>query len=910
MHAASRGHAEVVRRLLAAGAEVDAPFPAPQVEEDHDDDFDEEDFEEEDEEIEDQDDDDIEDEEEEEEEEYDEYGRCRTPLTMACHSDVAGPAMLQIVDLLLSAGADPNFADEVGQSLLMTAAVREQVEVVRRLLAVGADVDASARDGRTALHYALADDDNREAVAAIARELVAAGADINRRDRRGRTPLMLAAGLGFVELVQDWLTRGSDPHQTDKKGRNALAYAARTLANITRDTDPKYDAEEVREGLAQLRIDPDSKLGQQAMAYAEPRTEPTPFELLQSGAESAGEFETTRIKGLQWLNETIDLLVARECSPDSSARYLAKAGRLDLLKLVSREALNAIDEETGQTALTQAVEDSQVARVRLLLEAGADPNARNYYGNLPLMCAEPTRRGFECARLLIERGADPSAENENGLTVIDEALIMMQASKIPFLLEAGADPRKGKPLLWALTREMLEEFELLLAHGADPNAELGVDNAHHFPEYLRGTTAFMRAAADQPIDVLQRMLEAGANIDAADRAGQTAVGIAIRFGRQDVADWLRQQGARDPSVAGYSAALLQAAEQGDAERVAECLSHGADPDFRDDHGWLPLMRASRKGHASIVQQLLKAGADVNLSREGGYGPLHCAVECGSCEIVELLIQAGADVNKTHRFGSPALHQAVFWDSADMVEVLLAAGADPNGVDENDRTPLVAAVRNHCWELAERLIAAGTKPRPQDTVYLAQLKFSKTAARPAFAASLAQVERLCGIAGQQQKPGLVSWTIAPDSAPPPIDPHEKYVAWWQQHQDKIWRLLDTGYEDCLARGHLLLHTGNVSLLPTDDKFAALTFFNIAGNEEPMDTPKIVAGLKRLDQEQPFRLRGCRTKWLSIEFTTPTADPEALARRLTEIHHGFGGNFPSMAAMVRRLASQSRIDLSWE
>ena len=107
---------------------------------------------------------------------------------------------------------------------------------------------------------------------------------------------------------------------------------------------------------------------------------------------------------------------------------------------------------------------------------------------------------------------------------------------------------------------MSEEFQMLLEHGADPNASLGVDNAHHFQEYLRGTTAFMRACADRAIEALQWMLDAGADLAAADREGQTAVGIALRFGNT------------------WGSALHDASRIGADEIIDILLTAGADVD--------------------------------------------------------------------------------------------------------------------------------------------------------------------------------------------------------------------------------------------------------------------------------------------------------------------------------------------
>lgn len=130
------------------------------------------------------------------------------------------------VSLLLAKGADPNRRMRVigllPLSPLFTAVPFGYPAVVKALLAGGANIRETDRDGMTALDWAAVT--HR---ADVVRELAAAGADVNAADRFGYTPLLYAATVDFgdAETVKALLDAGADPNAKDKTGKTALAHA-------------------------------------------------------------------------------------------------------------------------------------------------------------------------------------------------------------------------------------------------------------------------------------------------------------------------------------------------------------------------------------------------------------------------------------------------------------------------------------------------------------------------------------------------------------------------------------------------------------------------------------------------------------------------------------------------------------
>lgn len=107
--------------------------------------------------------------------------------------------------------------------------------------------------------------------------------------------------------------------------------------------------------------------------------------------------------------------------------------------------------------LHAAIRSQDAAAVRLLLEAGADVNGRNKYGDPPLESVIWGSFDPEMARILIDAGADMEKRDNNGNTLIHNAVYRDTLRELHFLIDAGADINalgaNGAPLLFSAVRE-------------------------------------------------------------------------------------------------------------------------------------------------------------------------------------------------------------------------------------------------------------------------------------------------------------------------------------------------------------------------------------------------------------------------------------------------------------------------
>ena len=145
----------------------------------------------------------------------------RTALMCAAEKNIGN---VGVVNALLKAGANVNLADEGNsETPLMIAASRNTFDVVNALLKAGADVQYQNNMGWTVLTTAAYN--NSTDGPDIIRTLIKAGADVNARNRSGQTPLMFAARFNTNPAVINALIDGGAEDLTDKDGKTALVHA-------------------------------------------------------------------------------------------------------------------------------------------------------------------------------------------------------------------------------------------------------------------------------------------------------------------------------------------------------------------------------------------------------------------------------------------------------------------------------------------------------------------------------------------------------------------------------------------------------------------------------------------------------------------------------------------------------------
>jgi ankyrin repeat protein len=436
----------------------------------------------------------------------------------------------------------------------------------------------------------------------------------------------------------------------------------------------------------------------------------------------------------------------------------ARAGDHEAAMALVREAADVgAVEADGTSALHWAALFGDAELVRALLAAGADATAVNRYGMTPLQVAAADGEVAVIEALLVA-GADANAALPEGETVLMTAARTGSPESLRALLAAGADAdardefHGESALIWAAAENHADAIRVLAAHGADVDgrsARLTLEprqrRAGQSILPLGSWTPLMYAARENALVASEALVAAGANLDAVDPDGATALVIAIINAHYELAELLLRAGA-DPNVvddeAGmgplYAAVDMHRLAVGhgrgnpvpvgllDAADIARLLlERGADvnaalkkPILQRQHtfgdstlgaGATPLMRAAKSGDIELVRVLLAAGADPQLTLPNGTTALMLAAGLGwrngsplapsydqgseeeAVETLELLLSLGLDLKAANEVGDTALHAAISGRGSEtIVRFLLERGADPAVPNGRQQTPLSIA----------------------------------------------------------------------------------------------------------------------------------------------------------------------------------------------------------------------------
>jgi ankyrin repeat protein len=360
-----------------------------------------------------------------------------TPLSLAAQN--GDPAL---VNLLLEAGADANSAQTEGETVLMTAARTGNPDVIRALASHGANVNAKESwQGQTALMWAATENN-----AAAVKTLAGLGADVNARSKalsfpefkwetsgmvvtvlpRGEwTPLMYAAREGAIDAAAALADAKADLNLTDPDGTTALVLA---IINAHFDTASL---------LLDKGADPNvADTTGMAALYAAVDMHTLPPMLSRPSPKLVDKIDA---------GELVKRLLAHGANPNARLKR----------PIIGRHHTPTGDATLGEgtTPLARAAKSNDLAVMRALLDAGADPTLTlkdrttvamiaaaggavvgAYAGAIPVT----EESSLEALRLCVSNGVDINAFNTNGQTALHNAVARGAPKLVTYLAEQGA----------------------------------------------------------------------------------------------------------------------------------------------------------------------------------------------------------------------------------------------------------------------------------------------------------------------------------------------------------------------------------------------------------------------------------------------------------------------------------------
>uniref|UniRef100_A0A8C0FY13 K Homology domain-containing protein n=1 Tax=Bubo bubo TaxID=30461 RepID=A0A8C0FY13_BUBBB len=612
MEAAREGHEEMVALLLAQGANINAQTEETQ----------------------------------------------ETALTLACCGGFS-----EVADFLIKAGADI----ELGCSTpLMEAAQEGHLELVKYLLAAGANVHATTATGDTALTYAC--ENGHTDVADV---LLQAGADLEHESEGGRTPLMKAARAGHLCTVQFLISKGANVNRATANNDHtvvSLACAGGHLAVVelllAHGADPTHRLKDGSTMLIEAAKGGHTNVVSYLLDYPNNVLSVPAADLSQLTPPSQDQSQVPRVP-VHTLAMVVPPQEPDRTPPESSPPLLGvvKGEYVATLRIYTTES-------NHDTALTLACAGGHEELVSVLIARGANIEHRDKKGFTPLILAA-TAGHVGVVEILLDKGGD---------------------------IEAQSERTKDTPLSLACSGGRQEVVDLLLARGA---------NKEH--RNVSDYTPLSLAASGGYVNIIKILLNAGAEINSrtGSKLGISPLMLAAMNGHVPAVKLLLDMGSdiNAQIETNRNTALTLACFQGRAEVVSLLLDRKANVEHRAKTGLTPLMEAASGGYAEVGRVLLDKGADVNAppvpsSRDTA---LTIAADKGHYKFCELLINRGAHIDVRNKKGNTPLWLAANGGHYDVVQLLVQAGADVDAADNRKITPLMSAFRKGHVKVVQFLV---------------------------------------------------------------------------------------------------------------------------------------------------------------------------------------------------------------
>jgi ankyrin repeat protein len=355
---------------------------------------------------------------------------------------------------------------------------------------------------------------------------------------------------------------------------------------------------------------------------------------------------------------------------------------------------------------------------------------------------DPTSEPFQAWKCLL---MDP--EIDGFTSTLQMASRLGLSTVVAFLLQGNVNIElrdttlRLTPLLWAVECGHFEVVKLLVKSGADVNAQTGHESVldvavrrsdKTIVEFLLGKgaeakvkfserlveVASRKRKFDDMSEIVEMMLDAGADVNTQVGTLYSALGLAVSSGHNELAELLLNRGADVNKQGGkYGCALGSAAHAGHEESVELLLKRGAEIDAQAGDFGTALGAAAYEGHIGVVRLLSTWGADI--TKQGGkHGcALGSAVHSGHEKVVQLLLAEYSDANMpSWRYGCLLKVAATLYlDRADIAELLLDAGADAD-VLVGENFALEAAAYHGNANIVDLLLARGADVNKQGGKY--------------------------------------------------------------------------------------------------------------------------------------------------------------------------------------------------
>jgi ankyrin repeat protein len=521
--------------------------------------------------------------------------------------------------------------DAHGDTALHRAARGYDAEDAGRIIAAGADVNATNNLGRTPLHAAVEKIYSRPGPL---EELLKAGANVNAQDNEGLTPLhvLATADTSFrKEATRALLEAGANPNARDKHGRTPLLL-------FLSGKWPWNEAGDCTAALLEAGANPllTDDQGQTPLHYLAALGQQNPMFFIQKIGDTL-------------VAAKVDVQ-ARDNEGNTPLHITAKTGTKDVFDwLIQHGASLDATNYAGQTPRQLALDSTnQFSPFRF---------------NSDLDIYQAIREGkLESVAAILKSSPELlNKTNQSGETPLRVAAMSNRTNIVEFLAQRGAQ--------W-------DDVSATIANRAELLHDILARQPSDVTNVVYGGSLLHLAAEHDSATAAERLIAAGADLKVQDTWGLSPLGDALMRHQTNTANLFLKHDATEN--------IFDAVYLDNSEAVTTLLAQNKSLARTTNKARLTLTEiAAATGHDKILKLLLDNGAP--LDSENGTTPLHAAAIYNRTNAAALLIRRGAILDAFDKRGLMPLHLAVIQNSAETAALLLQHGLFKRGADPNART---------------------------------------------------------------------------------------------------------------------------------------------------------------------------------------------------------------------------------
>jgi ankyrin repeat protein len=617
----------------------------------------------------------------------------------------AADANSELADFFIRLGTDPDRQDNDGYTPLNISSELLDNAVASVLVRAGAFIHHSPAGTESPAVKAIKSGDD-----AFLRALLTPEAMLST-DGEGRTVLHLASEAGMPPAVTVILTSGDDTtrlelvNKRDRTDRTALDYAF-----LHRDSREHATVAEILIQAGGFSSDP-------FFLYFAPVVRSLNFNQRAADGNSALHYAVKeRYSGftLFLLDHLADPNI-KNTAGDTALHESARIGDIDIMRALLDHGANVnIQDGQGNTAMHIAIPvDVHRAALELLFSYRANPNLRDERGDSPAHIIVGLNRPPDILETLLKNGADVTIHNIEGKTPLFLAVEQNRTALLPLLVRYNSD-------IFALTNDGKTPFGLALGGNKEALNYL-ITGETVLQNDTNGNTPLLVAVQSAvDVEIVQRILDRNALVNARNQEGDTALHVAVRQNLAAIGDLLVARGADvfAQNAKGESPIYLTFYSPGDIRvyspnDIRDWMLTPPVLTARDGLGNTLLHYATQWKLNSAIPLIASKGASLEAANVTGETPLFIAVKIDSSPTVQALLTAGASISGRDTLGNTALHTAVRWNALSAAETLISAKIDINAYNLYGKTPLHDAVRLGVFGMEVLLVDSGAYLEARD-----------------------------------------------------------------------------------------------------------------------------------------------------------------------------------------------------